>query len=193
MSVILPALFRSTPTDSELVASCLDGDEQAWAQLIERYKRLIYSIPLKHGLSADDAADLFQAVCLDLVAELPRLRDPKALPKWLIQTTTHKVLKWKRRQSRTVADDVSACEAEGPPQEMPDARIEEIEQEQAVRDALEALPPRCREMVDMLFFEVPPRPYIEVAAQLGLAPGSIGFMRNRCLRRLKVELLKAGL
>ena len=79
-------------TDRELVAACLSGDEQAWSELIDRYNRLIFSIPLKQGLDRDEAADIFQAVCLDLVAELPRLRDPQALPKWLIQTTLHKVV-----------------------------------------------------------------------------------------------------
>jgi DNA-directed RNA polymerase specialized sigma24 family protein len=37
----------------------------------------------------------------------------------------------------------------------------------------------------MLFFEQPPLPYEEVAKRLGLATGSIGFIRSRCLHRLQ--------
>jgi DNA-directed RNA polymerase specialized sigma24 family protein len=67
--------------------------------------------------------------------------------------------------------------------------VKEVRREQAVRDAMERLPPRCVEMIRMLFFEQPPVPYNEVAKRLGLATGSIGFVRSRCLHRLQ-EILQ---
>jgi hypothetical protein len=48
-------------------------------------------------------------------------------------------------------------------------------------------------MIEMLFFETPPRPYVEVAAALGIAVGSIGFIRGRCLEQLRAVLQKSGL
>jgi len=54
------------------------------------------------------------------------------------------------------------------------------------------LSPRCERMVRMLFFENPPRPYQEVARELDLATGSIGFIRGRCLEKLKKQLEKMG-
>src|SRR5262245_63011305 len=98
-------------TDTELVSACLSGDEQAWRELIDRYNRLIFSIPLRQGLSREEAADVFQAVCLDLVTELPKLRDPQALAAWLIRTTSRKVGKWKRRHDRFVPDDGDLAES----------------------------------------------------------------------------------
>ena len=68
----------------------------------------------------------------------------------------------------------------------------EIEREQELREALLQLSPRCWEMVQMLFFEQPPRPYKEVAERLGLAEGSIGFIRGRCLNKLRAALEKTG-
>lgn len=181
-------------SDRELVASCLSGDEQAWSELIDRYNRLIFSIPLKQGLSRDEAADIFQAVCLDLVAELPRVRDPQALPAWLIQTTLHKVSKWRRRNDRYVSDEgIHAEQAPAPDADMPDALIREVQQAQALRDAVAGLSDRCQRMVQMLFFETPARPYKDVASQLGVATGSIGFLRNRCLDRLRSALEEIGL
>jgi DNA-directed RNA polymerase specialized sigma24 family protein len=75
---------------------------------------------------------------------------------------------------------------------MPEATLRELEREQAVRDAIADLPARCRQMIEMLFFQTPPRPYVDVAAALGVRPGSIGFLRLRCLRRLRRQLEKAG-
>jgi DNA-directed RNA polymerase specialized sigma24 family protein len=44
----------------------------------------------------------------------------------------------------------------------------------------------------MLFYESPSRPYAEIAQQLGLAAGSVGFIRGRCLSKLRQKLEKAG-
>src|SRR5215217_5467689 len=74
--------------DRELIADCLDGDQDAWAALIARYQRLIYSIPIKARLSADDASDIFQSVCLKLYEKLSTLRDSEKISSWLITTTT---------------------------------------------------------------------------------------------------------
>ncbi len=49
-----------------------------------------------------------------------------------------------------------------------------------------------RQLIHMLFFEAPARPYREVALSLGLAEGSIGFIRGRCLTRLRRQLEKMG-
>ncbi|MFZ3363707.1 MAG: hypothetical protein WA153_09715, partial [Candidatus Acidiferrales bacterium] len=68
-------------TDTRLVKECLRGSEAAWSALIDKYKNLIFSIPIKYGFSSDDATDIFQAVCVELLSELPKLRKPKALPK----------------------------------------------------------------------------------------------------------------
>ncbi len=180
-------------TDHQLVRACLRGEEAAWSALIERYKNLIFSIPLKYNLSREDANDIFQAVCLDLLRELPRLREPRALPAWLMSTTQHKCFHHKRRAQRYVAQEdiaefLPAVSGEPPA----DRVLQEAREEQMLRDALDALQPRCRELVRMLFFEQPARPYADIAQQLGFAIGSIGFMRRRCLARLGQILLSQG-
>ena len=47
-------------------------------------------------------------------------------------------------------------------------------------------------MIRLLFYADPPLPYREVARRLGLATGSIGFIRGRCLRRLEKTLREMG-
>lgn len=178
-------------TNTKLVEQCLSGNEQAWHILVDRYKGLIYSIPIRNGALQQDAADIFQAVCLDLFNELPRLRDAEALHGWLIRVTTHKCYRWKRQQPVTAEWDEQEMEqvsTDGLPAEL----MAELEQEQLIREALTELPPRCRQMIELLFFEQPPLPYDEVARRLRLAKGSIGFIRGRCLKRLKDILETKG-
>ena len=181
--------------DEKLVEHCLKGSAEAWHALLEKYKNLIYSIPIKLELQ-QDAADIFQAVCLDLLNELRNIREPRALAKWIMQATYHRCLHYKSESRRAAAasDDADQELASAPSTAvLPDDLLLQLEREQKVRDAIAGLAPRCREMVRLLFFEDTPRPYAEVAAQLGLATGSIGFIRGRCLGALKKSLHKAGL
>jgi RNA polymerase sigma factor (sigma-70 family) len=180
-------------TNTRLVEECLRGNEHAWRVLVDRYKNLVYSIPLRYGAPHQDAADIFQAVCLELFNELPRLREAEALQGWLIRVTTHKCYHWRRQQS-ALTTDWNEVEIDSLPVDaaLPADVLAELEREQFVRDSIGTLPPRCRQMIELLFFETPPIPYAEVAKRLSLATGSIGFIRGRCLKRLKQALEQKG-
>jgi RNA polymerase sigma factor (sigma-70 family) len=182
----------STWNDTRLVKECLSGSEEAWSLLIEKYKALIYSIPVKYGLPPHEAADVFQATCMELLTRLPDLREPRALPKWLMQVAHHQCYRWKRQQQRVVSRD---AEPDLPVPETPaiaERLVQQTQEEQIFRDAMAALTPQCRRLVELLFFENPPRPYTEVAAELGLAIGSIGFTRQKCIERLRRHLDEWG-
>ena len=167
-------------------------NEQAWHVLVDRYKNLVYSIPVRYGAAEQDAADIFQAVCLDLFNELPRLREPEALQGWLIRVTTNKCYHW-RRQRNVRGEDLDGDNLDFiSGEDLPTDVLASLEREQLIREAMTQIPPRCRQMIELLFFEVPPLAYSEVASRLRLAKGSIGFIRGRCLKRLKRILEEKG-
>jgi len=169
------------------VRACLRGDDQAWSALIDKYKNLIYSVPIKYGASPEDAADVFQGVCLELFSELPHLREIAALRSWLITVAGRKYFHWMRSQRKR-----AGAEAETESKVVLPLLVEELEGEQMIREAVERLPSRCREMIRLLFYEHPALPYSQVAERLGLATGSIGFIRRRCLQRLQQILEESG-
>lgn len=181
-----------TISDTTLVKRCLSGQEEAWSQLIDKYKALIYSIPVKYGLPPQEAADVFQGTCMELLTHLKNLREPRALPKWLIQVAHHKCYHWKRQQQRLVSSD---AETEVPEPEIPavaEMLVRQTEEEQMLREAMGNLAPRCRKLVEMLFFEFPSRPYSEIANELNLAVGSIGLTRQKCIESLRKHLDELG-
>jgi RNA polymerase sigma factor (sigma-70 family) len=185
---------RAAPAwdDTRLVKECLRGNEQAWSLLIDKYKALIYSIPVRYGLPPHEAADVFQATCAELLVRLPDLREPRALPKWLMQVAHHECYRWKRQQQRVVSRDAESDlpEPETPP--IAETILQQTQEEQMLRDAMGVLSPQCRRLVELLFFETPARPYAEVAKELGLAVGSIGFTRQKCIDRLRRQLDELG-
>jgi RNA polymerase sigma factor (sigma-70 family) len=184
-------------SDTHLIRACLAGNDRAWAVLINRYKRLIYSIPIKYGASPDDAADIFQAVCMEMFSELSNLRKTESLKSWLITVASHQAYHWKKRR-RTGDLELDNTEEDRAPIQLADTgalapeQLEEIEREQMLREAVEKLNARCAQMIRLLFYEHPPLPYAEVAQRLGLATGSIGFIRGRCLQRLEKILKEMG-
>lgn len=191
---LMTGLRPVDPTDDRRLAEeCLKGDQRSWSALIEKYKNLIYSIPIKYGASHDEAGDIFQAVCLELFTELPRLRNTESLRPWLMTVAAHQAYHWKLRRLRRKRSEVEGLEQESVATvALPPAVAAEVEREQMVREAIARLPPRCRAMVRMLFYEQPAKPYADVAKSLGLATGSIGFIRRRCLKRLERALEELG-
>ena len=180
-------------SDERLVKECLSGNQEAWSLLIEKYRALIYSIPVKYRLPPQEAADVFQATCLELLHRLPQLREPRALPKWLMQVAHHQCYRWKQQQRRLVSSD--DADSGLPVPETPaiaESLVQQTQEEQMLREAMAALSPQCRRLVELLFFETPARPYAEVAAELGLAVGSIGFTRQKCMDRLRKHLGELG-
>lgn len=178
--------------DSELITACLEGDSGAWEALIARYQRLIYSIPMKSRLSADDAADIFQSVCLKLYEKLSTLRDHERISSWLITTTSREV--WRvvarnrRDSSSTGASDeeegdaLSQIPALGP---LADEQRETLEQQQIIHQAVESLPERCRDLLRMLFYEKDELSYADIARRMNMPVPSLGPTRARCLEKLK--------
>lgn len=191
-TMTVPVSRDAAAEDEKLVQACLNGDENAWNRLIDKYKRLIYSVPVKYGMSPEDSADIFQNVCVDLFTNLAKLRKIESLRSWLITVATHKCFHHKRQQRQDVELDAMEQEVAEDLAPATEMVLQEVQEEQAVRDALQRLTPRCAELVRMLFFEQPPLPYNEVAQKLGLATGSIGFIRGRCLNRLQKILAELG-
>jgi RNA polymerase sigma factor (sigma-70 family) len=177
--------------DTKLVKACLHGEEDAWETLLAKYKNLIFSIPIKYGFSPEEAADIFQSVCLDLVYELDSLREPRALAGWLIRITCNKCYHFQKTKQRNVRNNGS-LEPSIASEEVLENRLEDLQREQALRTAIHSLSPQCRKLIQMLFFESPARPYEEIARSLTMAKGSIGPIRSRCLDYLRRRLEKLG-
>lgn len=166
-----------TRLDRELIECCLKGDQTAWDELIDRYQRLIYSIARTLSRSREDAADVFQQVCLELYQRLPELRDAETLPAWLMTVTRRQATaEWKSRKDAVPLSDNQPGVEE---------HITWIENEHIVERAMLDLPERCRMLIDLLYLHPSQLSYSAVAERLGMPVSSIGPTRARCLAKLR--------
>jgi RNA polymerase sigma factor (sigma-70 family) len=174
-----------------LIAACRQGEEAAWEALVQRYQRLIYSIPRRAGLGEDLAAEVFQQVFAKLVEHLDRIEQPARIQAWLVTLARRESLRLLRREPRPapVRDDADDEDAgrEDPVDQAPlaDETLARMEAQQRVHQAVLSLDERCRELLILLFYRAEPPSYAEVAAALGTSEGSIGPTRARCLQKLQ--------
>jgi DNA-directed RNA polymerase specialized sigma24 family protein len=125
--------------DTRLLKQCRRGNKQAWNLLVDRYQKLIYSVPAKLGLSADQCADVFYAVCIELLNVIDRLPRRVMLRDWLLDAAARH--SWNRRHGPSERSDSLTLSAE---------LKQELKMEQAFREALAAMPASGQEMLRLL-------------------------------------------
>jgi RNA polymerase sigma factor (sigma-70 family) len=178
---------RRTP--AALVRACRRGDADAWDELLDRNARLIWSVALRLGARAEEAEEVFQRTWVAIVEGIHQLREPDRLTSWVAGTTrfqTYQLFAEHRRQRRFAS--LEEQQEQGlEPCTSPDydADLDRVTRQAAVRDALERLAERCRTLLELLFFADPPLDYQAISERTGLAVGSIGPIRARCLERLE--------
>jgi RNA polymerase sigma-70 factor (ECF subfamily) len=170
-------------TDSELVARCRAGDQQAWAELVDRFSRYVYAIAVQaFRLSDADAEDVFQEVFARAYQHLDGLRDDAAVRPWLAQLTRRLCIDRLRASARERPTADEELELAGS-----EETLTQLEEALTVHEALAEVPEHCREILDRFFAR--DESYKTIGDALDLPSGTIASRISRCLARLR-ELLE---
>jgi RNA polymerase sigma factor (sigma-70 family) len=170
----------------DLVARAKSGSDQAWTALFERFLPVVRAVARSYRLTDIDIDDVGQAVWLLLLENVDRIREPRALPAWLITTTRRESLRLIRQRRRTVLVDplTSVSDDESGTDTAVDADLLRLEAAQVLLRSLAELPPLQRDLL-RLFSDEPTMSYREISAVLTMPVGSIGPTRARGLARLR--------
>jgi RNA polymerase sigma factor (sigma-70 family) len=188
------AEFEPDPT---LLARCRSGDSTAWSQLVERYRRLVWSVIAKHRMRPEEAEDIFQHVFTTLISHIDSINDENGLASWIVTTTKRRC--WRvSGQARQAAERNRSLDAgEEKKLDPTDEREDPIEtrahlERQLVREGLERLGGKCKDLLEALFGVGGEPNYTLIAERLGIRIGSIGPTRARCLEKLSKVLGRLG-
>jgi RNA polymerase sigma factor (sigma-70 family) len=169
---------------ASVVRRAAEGEEQAWAALVERFASLVWAVARGHGLGQADAADVSQTTWLRLAEQLNAIRDPERLGAWLATTARRESLRTLRRQERQIpVEECGDWICGDGAFEMVDDLVTR-ERDDALWSAFEALPPNCKALLRALLADPPPS-YAELSDVFEMPIGSIGPTRARCLDRLR--------
>jgi RNA polymerase sigma factor (sigma-70 family) len=173
-------------TDNELVIECLEGDQEAYSELITRYKRLIYSVAYKFSRDSDEVNDLAQEAFIKIYRSLSRYDSQYKFSTWSVKVATNICLDHVRRKR---LNSVSLDEIENftGKNNSPEEYYLRKEKSQALKNAIAGLPEIYR--VPIILYHQKGMSYKEIAEKLG-KPMSI--IKNRIFRArntLKESLL----
>jgi RNA polymerase sigma factor (sigma-70 family) len=175
--------MAETLSDSQLVARCRSGDQQAWAELVDRFSRYVYAISVQaFRLPEADAEDVFQEVFARAYEHLDKLRDDAAVRPWLAQLTRRLCIDRLRAASRerpTADEELDLAGSE--------ETLTMLEDALTVHEALAGTPEHCREILDRFFAR--DESYRTIGEALDLPAGTIASRISRCLGRMR-ELLE---
>lgn len=184
----------TSPTDADRAADraaiadalerAREGDQAGWDFLVQRYEAMVWAILRAQSISRDDASEVFQTVWLRLVEHLDAIRDPAALGGWLAITTKREAWRTNSRSARQRPTETIHLEEADPDADEAAERLVVAEEHAALRAAFEQLSDRCRTLLRLLSTD-PPTPYETVVEVTGMAIGSIGPTRRRCLGALE--------
>ncbi len=199
-------------SNEQLVTRCQRGDSNAWQQLVERYARLVHSIPVRYGLTEAEVDDVGQEVFLALAQGLAKIEDPESLPAWFITTARRHswrvIQKRKREQplagsdltdanlhdTATIADSGGGRIMQHFGQRTPSMAdlLEGWQQQELLSAGLNRLGDRCRALLTLIFLDREEPSYEDICIELQIPKGSIGPTRNRCLQQLRSILEGLG-
>nr|WP_218862716.1 sigma-70 family RNA polymerase sigma factor [Actinopolyspora biskrensis] len=168
------------------------GDERAWRDLVDRNGDVVWGAVRAYSATRADAEDAWQATWLSLAENLHRLRDAEALSGWLVTTARRESLRLartRRRESPAGVDGVLAeiVDDSGDPEG--DALRSVLTTRLA--QAFSQLSGRCQQLLRVMAV-APEASYEQISAALGMARGSIGPKKQRCLRALRERMSDQG-
>jgi RNA polymerase sigma factor (sigma-70 family) len=171
----------------DLVAAARRGERQAWNALVARYSPLVRAVASGFRLTQRDVEDVDQTVWLRLVENLDRIREPRALPRWLMTTAGNEALRLTRAGQRTIlvgAPDHPVHEHATEQDPAPDTDLLRRELAEMMQRGLSELSTAQQRLLTLLVSERSPS-YREISRILAMPVGSVGPTRARCLARLR--------
>ena len=177
---------------TELVQLCLNGDDEAWAHLVEEYRGLVYSICYLFCGSTQDAEDLVQDTFLKIWMNLASYDPTRGELKGWIATVTRnqRVDRFRRSGQQRLTDSIDsvskswdASNSTTLAQRIPDTRQNPHEAAvtrevtSIVSKAVKKISPEMREVVTMRF--VHGLDNQEIAHRLRIPEGTVKSRTNR--------------
>ena len=171
----------SSPELDSLIERCLNGDQNAWSDIVRLYWRRVFNIAYKFVGRHDEAEDLTQDVFLKLFRSLNTFDRRANFSTWLISVSRNLCIdhyRSVRREREAINPDVDVVLLPQPSRETSAlSALEARDRVAFVRQALERLTPSLRTAV--VLRDLQELSYQEIAAQLHLPEGTVKSRINR--------------
>ena len=186
-------------TEAELVQRARQGDEEAFAALVEQNQGRIYNLALRMTGNPDDAAELAQEALINAWRGLKHVQGGSSFATWVYRLTSNACIDFLRREKRRAGLSMTVSlddEEEERQVELPDLRYSpEVEAERqelrrAIREGLSTLSEEHRKI--LVLRELDGLSYAQIAQLLGLEEGTVKSRIARARVALRKYLVSTG-
>ena len=174
---------NSARHDTALVDAAREGSDEAFAELVDRYRAPVVRFAYRLTHDADEAKDIAQDAFLRAYRGLPAFRTDRPFARWLFVIARNASLDSIRRRKRADSIDTAQSEDVSPSPEEFALRNDEAER---VREAVASLKPTYRAALELYY--VRGLRYREIAIELGIPLGTVKTYISRAKRKLREEL-----
>ena len=183
--------------DFELIdRATQENDEQAFADLMQRYKKPVYHMILKMVRNVDDAEDLTIEAFAKAFKNLKKFKKDYTFSTWLFRIATNNAIDFiRKKRLETMSLDTSFRDDSGEAVtiDVEDNKLNPMEETiksqkiELIRIFVDKLPPKYQRLVKLRYFNE--RSYDEIAKELEAPLGTVKAQLHRA-RELLYDLVK---
>ena len=174
-----PNFSANAKNDFQLVERAKEGDQRAYAELMQRYKDSIYFMTLKIINNKEDAMDLTVETFGKAFENLERYKPDFAFSTWLFRIATNNSIDFIRKKRLSVISMDSMVDDEGDDRPLqiksdslnPEETSIKKQQSRELKDIVDKLPARYKTLIVLRYFDE--LSYEEIAQQLDLPLGTV--------------------
>ena len=189
--------WNATVSDTVLVSSSVAGNNDSFAQLVDRYQRQIVNFVYRMVGNYETSLDLTQEVFIKVYASLDRYNPEYKFSTWIYKIASNTAIDHLRKQSvplsplYQISDDEEfelPIPAKGP---TPDRALERTERSAQIEEVISKLPPRYRELI--VLRHVSELSYDEIADVTNLPLGTVKNRIFRAREAMRKHLIRMGI
>lgn len=182
--------------EKKIIAEVLDGNDEAFAQLVQAYEDKVYALCLRMCSDREDAKDLAQEAFLKAWRGLRFYKQEAAFSTWLYRLTSNVCIDYLRQKKRRSAVSFVTADEENEQPDIPDPtptpeqQIIDAQTKEQVADAMAQLEEEFRLVLTLRVVEE--LSYDEIAEIMDLKVGTVKSRLARAREKLRKILQENG-
>lgn len=181
--------MQSKLSDIELIEQTLEGNQSAYADLVRRHQRFVFTLALRFAKGREDAEEIAQDCFIKAYRSLSSFQQQSKFSTWLysiVYTTAMTFLRKKRVDTSSIDDDESYIQIEGKPSGYDEYNVENKSRSYYLNQAIEQLLPDDATIITM--FYKGEQSLEEIAQAMGIEANTVKVKLFRARQRLKEKL-----
>jgi len=181
--------------DLERVKAAQAGDREAFGELVERHKDIVYAVAYRFARDPDLALDLSQDVFIRAYRGIKSFRGKSSFSTWLYRIAMNTCIDYTRKRSRsvdaqTVPEEVAEYAGSGAVETSgshgPDDQVLSGELGEQIQKAVDALPPYHKSV--FVLYEIEGLSYKDIAEIVGCSIGTVMSRLHYARKKLRTML-----